>query len=175
MLVRLNYITLLIHSNYKTSNLTVKPIFYRMNLCKNLNMTYRADLAPSPVRDIISFKIGLLNDSFTDLAKLCQRAKYKEIFLKFSSPSVPVKLFSIKKGNIVKLPRPRLSFIKWYYTHLWWVFGSHFWVIHVYIMLTFIPSQTKLKIWKFIFWDLQKLYKGSMLVFKDWCIWIEMF
>ena len=77
--------------------MTVTPIFYTLNLCENLNLTVRPDLAPSIGSDIISLKMGLPNNYFIDLANLCQKAIYKDIILKCSSPSMPVKLFNIKK------------------------------------------------------------------------------
>ena len=88
--------------------MTVTPIFYTLNLCENLNLTVRPDLAPSIGSDIISLKIGLPNNYFIDLANLCQKAIYEDIILKFSSPSMPVKLFYIKKKKIANFPGPRL-------------------------------------------------------------------
>ena len=81
----------------KKSKVTVTPIFYMLNLCENLNLTVRSDLAPSIGNDIISLKIGLPNNYFIDLANLCQKAIYEDIILKFSSPFMPVKSFYIKK------------------------------------------------------------------------------
>ena len=63
----------------------------------NLNLTVRSDLAPSVGNDIISLKIGFPNNYFIDLAHVCQKAIYEDIILKFSSPSMAVKLFYIKQ------------------------------------------------------------------------------